>query len=1164
MTTPHHVSEALNQAEDAMTEHVLTHQVTDALLEGAAENKLSHLSPEVLAFLPGLRTQDEGSLGDNTGSISLQLSPSDDEEYRWQLRKNGEVQAELVSKGNEAVTLVASKGGRYQLLVRRKNDDVIVGARQVSLPQFIRISAELSDMKQSLDALSIPAGSQASVWSDIVKHAKLIAHHILRPANFRLIWPDDTVPAAFEPHPVTTDVVLSPDNPIEYTDDDSGQTEQVYGPIPAISIISPLHSLAQASDLLAKAKSHLERSFSSSISLINLIVKDLLGSLFTDISAGQETLPEKLASEPDWYFDTSCHAINLGLLRIGLGGLSYAGDQLTGDSGSVVDQVLRKLASQVDWSDMSTSEYKDFVGVSARLVGTTVARAVLRMQGVPVETGEHIVDTADGSSIVASNILADVPANPVQDLLGLWQPDGLEVNELKAGLDDEQERSEKTVEDAFTVDPRLPDPGQWIDLVRLASEDFRVGCEMTGRTSQYDVLAGIVTESGLDYLDTILGPLPPAYGGYRFQAGDRDTGINASDNNVPVYGGTAKPEDRPGDKLIELLQKDLKAIGIDFGVQDTGYYAYQHWRAGKAKYNGEAAARPTGTGNRRASWNDLKAGNTSWAVREFQIANCYPNRVTEKLGADPRYNDRLYVTQQQASQTIADQPSISTISPKVNGELSVADGARLRQWRFRRFRYPVVVVAGAGSGAYDIAERRSRGRVVARYSPIENIMRTDQVDVVSHRMYVFDKSGYFDADEAAQSLGDYGRGGWRGPHNSSSHPLCDITPETTLGENVEWEIPAENEDETDEEKQERLKEQQRRERFLSVFRVIAAVGEVEAVGHYDGLNAWDNAVFSYPLFHHTLTLTDSDGNSDDEGRPSQMAAFIKWLKDPSDALLKAVFPDAGSSDLPDLPDPYPSEQADVEALRVKLRQKIQQAYQSAFGFFGVGASEVGGGSELTGFTTISGQESASLTSGESINMRDDWNGMNNTEKLRHQAYYQSYQQWFRSWQWFYRFAAPLRQYQLLRTLLFIYEIAWVKKKIEGVFSDIQTEKGRAAYLRVAVRSTGYFPASEARDAVTSDSGSDEGLAITNAIESKLNERIASRVNREGAGASREPTTREEKALAGLLGTTRRATGFNSDGGLNGVSTLSTSDQDDSVYLEVRNDMLRRLVVEDEQ
>src|SRR5690625_6478591 len=90
----------------------------------------------------------------------------------------------------------------------------------------------------------------------------------------------------------------------------------------------------------------------------------------------------------------------------------------------------------------------------------------------------------------------------------------------------------------------------------------------------------------------MLGPLPPAYGPYEFQPGDRNKRIDNNDRAVPVYGGQSKPPNPPASDLITLVQTDLHAIGIGLGLQDSGFYAYRRWSTGKKKYDGKAAAAP--------------------------------------------------------------------------------------------------------------------------------------------------------------------------------------------------------------------------------------------------------------------------------------------------------------------------------------------------------------------------------------------------------------------------------------------------------------------------------------------------------------------------------------------------------------------------------------------
>ncbi|MFB9355194.1 hypothetical protein [Sneathiella chinensis] len=1063
--------------------------------------------------------------------------------------KGGKCIAKVEALGDEKVRLVASLGGHYEVFLRRLPDAHIVCVYRVSLPQFVFVSADLADIASSLTGLSIPADRQADVWQAILKTAKPVAHHILRPANFRMIWPGDTIPEPFNIHEIDPDRTLAPRAPLSYENESTGKVEGVYLAPSMVTIAAPDHCLAKASDIMAALTEAVQKSALGLASGLALkMLRELFGARLPEMEAGMADLPKRFEDEPDWGFDGFLSALGVGMLRMGFGAMSYSGDPLSGDAGGEVDQALRTLAAGVDWSDDTAESYQRFIAAAGRMVGVYVARAAARLQNVPVEEGGHQIDQEDGTVLVSGNLMAAQPAEPLKDILGLWRPTAeagpRAVTELIPDLQDQSQRAQQVAGGPISVDPRLPDPKRWVDLVALETVPFRTGRHLAGPTSKYDVLAGIISDDALDYLNAAFGLLPTAYGPFQFLPGDRDRAIDEADTGVPVYQGTAQPDKRPADDLIAVLQNDLKAVGIDLGLQDKGFYAYRRWSSGKQKYDGKAGDRPASDGGetlRKA----LKAGNTGWAVREFQLASRYPNHVAERLDAKPHYTDRLHVVARHNDTSIETRVASNSPSKNVNGELRLCEAENLRRWRFQRLRYPVVVVAGSNDDPHGVAMEKKKisdeETITIPKSPVENLVQTDQAPSNGYRMYVVDRSGYFGADDQAQVLAYYGTGGWGGPASGKNHPTVDLTPDNILGvPAADWRPGTPGPDETETER----KERERRERFLSAFRVLAAVGEVEARGHFDGLNAYDSSVFSYPTFHHTLSLPGSELNN--KARPGLMSPLIRWLQAPDDVFLKSIYPDVTADTLPDFPSPYPSEQSEVEELRGKLKDKLAAIYHGAFGGFGVGASELEQTSERTGIVTISGLTEVEQADGTKIDLSADWNKQSSAQQRRQQAVYQSYMQWFRTWHWIYRFIAPLRQDQALRAVLFAYEMDWIKRKLSGVTNDFRTEKGRAVYVRLAVRGSPYFSVGDAVAAVRRVRGRrniaiDEAAAVLNAIQNLAN---------------RETDAEKKGKILKLHESTQNCRDYSATD----IGALSTSNQSVTVYEEVRNDVLRRLVL----
>jgi hypothetical protein len=1100
---------------------------------------LSDIAPELLSFSPGLRTRDDGILGDISAQWMLDLARGPVAgRTQWQLVDGSRVG--ILSSAEKsraaAVRILATAGGKYGLKMIDPDNAEVIGYRAISIPQFVRISASLSAIEPSLTALDIPANRQEVVWSEILQIAKPICQHILRPGNLRLLWPDDPIPAQFGLHPIpgAGDDVLAPTQPTPF----AGQ--QFYW-IPAqVVLASPASVLCSITDDFANVLNALANQFTPLFNMATSQLRLMFPGLFA--SPDPEKAGAKLQSEPAWSFDGRFSSLDIGMVRLGFGALTFSGDPIDGSTQTDLDKVLDALAfksdvsgmrnPRVDWSDPASVHYRDFIEMAARQVGVLTARAVLLVSGVPGEAG-HVV--SEDGDVVLSSLLAPSPHNPLTDILGLHRPELRAAGELSADLASQRTNAAKAGRRVLRKD-RLPEPDKWCDLAALEGSGLRTERAMPGPMSRYDVLAGVVTEESLDFLDALLGPLPAAYGPYEFSAGDRDISVAAA--AAPKYGGIEQPSNRPGDDLIALIQRDLHAIGIELGLPARapgaaqaydGLYGYRQFAAGNDKFNGAMGERPTVVSTARRP--EIKRGYTEWAVREFQIASRYPNRVAEVMGARPHYVQRLRtIVPVQADNTIGDrledvagvpltwppghvgprQIRAEVPNEAVNGRLSIANAHVLRRWRFRRLRAPVVMVAGSNENPLIAPSGEDL---------IENVDRTDELNSTEFRVYAYDQSGYFGANADAAVLGYFDKG----PANANPHPQTDITVSNALGV-----IAPEPRDE-----------------FLSAYRVIASVGEVEASGHFDALNAWDSAIFSYPLFHLTLTLSKSPIN--EIARPGQMAGFIRWIQDPPADLLSAVFPDETKLPKPNYPIEYPN-QAGIDVLRENLSRQMRNVYHGAFGYFGVGASRTNS-APLQGFVTVAGRLSG-LAPGGAVDMEAVWPG-SNPSGLRQQAFYQSYQEWFRAWPWFYRFAAALRQHQSLRTLLFTYHLDWAHRALAGVVNSIETEQGRAGYLRVAVRGVAGFTKSDVSQAVTARGRATEGNAIIQAV-------IAARENaaRVAAASDTESNRNNLSSLIKLVGSTTDCINYRSAEAE--VGALEAADrQDADIFCNVRNDLLRR-------
>jgi hypothetical protein len=230
--------------------------------------------------------------------------------------------------------------------------------------------------------------------------------------------------------------------------------------------------------------------------------------------------------------------------------------------------------------------------------------------------------------------------------------------------------------------------------------------------------------------------------------------------------------------------------------------------------------------------------NTFWAVREFQ-AYARMDHVAHETGlGDPVYADRL--------------TAVATGEHRYRGPISgVANAATcsaLEHWLDSRWRCPVVVEAWKTRGAQ--RDRLSR----------ENIWLHDEVRDPSLRMFVRDRSGYFlpvngNGTDDRIIVGDYSRYlSWSGPRSTPprhSWPEAEITPERFIGHPFDQLSPAQ----------------------VSTFKAVRAVSEVECIGHFDSVNAYDNAFVSVGPCHWTLGIASNGGNVSE----GELAAFLAYL-----------------------------------------------------------------------------------------------------------------------------------------------------------------------------------------------------------------------------------------------------------------------------------------------
>ncbi|BBH71870.1 hypothetical protein ACTI_85550 [Actinoplanes sp. OR16] len=209
---------------------------------------------------------------------------------------------------------------------------------------------------------------------------------------------------------------------------------------------------------------------------------------------------------------------------------------------------------------------------------------------------------------------------------------------------------------------------------------------------------------------------------------------------------------------------------------------------------------------------------TEWAVREFQIYAKMAHLAAEDDSAAARYADRL----RQVANTDA-------YTGPVSGVVNARTRTLIQTWLAHRWRCPVVVESW---------NMRDGARTTVRD---QNVWLHDEVTSSAPRVHVQDFSSYytFPAGHSAADpvvVGDFATYlAWSGPRSlPPAHTWTELLPDSLVG------VP-----------QAGLTAAQR-----CTFTVVRAVSEVECLGFFDSLNAYDNAFVSLGPCHWTLGIVN--------------------------------------------------------------------------------------------------------------------------------------------------------------------------------------------------------------------------------------------------------------------------------------------------------------------
>lgn len=943
-----------------------------AVLEGPGpQGILAGNSLDARSFNPGSRTADIG-LGDASGTTTIRTD--DGSHRRWTLHDSTRLEdaddGVVAEAHGTQVTVSAGEGGTY--LLRAHDASGPVGEILLSVPYIVYVIHSADALGRELAAAGIDEADRERRWGELIRTARTVAEHVVRPVNARLRWVADAESIPTHDAQTESSTLLARRTA-------SGQ------PLRIIVI-----TIAQNESLLTETE--------------RWLLAVLRRATETDEDAHWHTAVSRLFGSAEAPIDARVTAR--------LGG--------TGDT--EVDAILRTLAS-------SAGGEERWAELAGRLLGVTIGRTALRGIGLR-PTAERPVH------VTPCDVLEPQPRDEIASLLGLHRPAGANISVLPGDL-------AAVPADASADDRRAAMATGWGDLVELFEREWGTAAESSTR---YDVLSGLVSP---DLLETarLLAPLPAPYGRRTLAPGSRDAALDAAGSVVtPARYGSE--QDDPDDRRTAVadLQSDLRRIGIDYGLSPPGLYGYR--RIGfsgasvdRSVFDGEpAGAHPTYS---VAQSRQIQRGYTGLAVREFLIASRYPNDVVETPTPVAPYGDRLAVAATDVER--ADDGTAGVPLDEVDGEVSPATALEILGWVFARRRLPVVVEARrlrAGQSDWAVANTE-----LFTSPHAHNLLGPNDIDSRDPRMFVLDLSGMPqrlnpDAPEGRLVLGDYNgqydnptRVTYGGPRSRAPHRLAPITLDATFGAGSPVHVaPAPGAPDPGEAwlaPGTASTPAQVRGWFASAFRVIYAVTRKETGGSWDGFNGWDLAVWSYPLFHFTLRLGG--------GRPGKMAEAVKWLQDP-DANIPA--------------DPH---------RRDEVHDAMRRAFQRSFGRYGVGSGPIGL-NDPTGYLHIAGLRTAAGETGGTpwhVDMAsDDWHRQNAAGQARMHAFYDSYVQWFRSWQWAARFVRNLRYDSGLHRLLVAHAIDWsahaLERNVHGGVAHtlITSEVAAAAYLRTYVKLPG--------------------------------------------------------------------------------------------------------------
>lgn len=476
------------------------------------------------------------------------------------------------------------------------------------------------------------------------------------------------------------------------------------------------------------------------------------------------------------------------------------------------------------------------------------------------------------------------------------------------------------------------------------------------------------------------------YGHFELQRGDHDGQANRG--IPPRWGAEEDPQTRQLDaetfalernsvatlaiaEHVRSLQEDLVVLGFSIIGTPSGIF-------------------------------DIK---TEWAVREIQIYSKMPNVAQVKesyrgriilsasgspvlIGNEEVYYEgsaRLVSETGSASarnikpisnyiQSLQSIPNEAIYRGPISGIVNTEIRAIIDFWLENNYRCPVIVEAWQ-------MQAGARAALVA-----SNIWAHDSMTSTVPRVFMVDFTGYYSEPAEYQVVGDFQNyASWCGPRS--------IPPAHTSrrGELISERLT-------------KVELAKLNDAQLSTFKVIRAVSEVECMGHFDSITAYDNAFISAGPCHWTLGITNA--RSEGSVADGELAAYLSYLNNQD--------PDA---------------------------------YMEAFGFFGLHSAD----------WADAGRLNRALTNYTARIYRETENGIEPVPRREEDFNY------YKTWHWFCRFVQAGRNISGYQTSMWgmarmrirdVRDCAWITGSNQTIGDVFTSEAAIAMLMRWHVR----FPA----------------------------------------------------------------------------------------------------------